>query len=127
MDDLPPFLHRFRLISLPIFWEDGAHLYHYPEFDYDSFFKRLSRPGLKVINMHPMHLMLNTPYFQYTRDIKDRLSRAEWNHLDEEQIRKIAWTGEGIASFSRRMMEDTKKAGFRTAYMEDVYDWIMKL
>ena len=127
METLPPFLHRSKVVSFPIFWEDGAYLYWYAKFDYDDFLRRLSAPGLKVINMHPMHLMLNTPYFSYTREIKDRLSREEWNRLSREEIEKIAWKGDGIAAFSLRILDDVKKAGFETAYMDDIYDWIMSL
>ena len=34
LDVVPPFLHRSNTINFPIFWEDGAYLYHYKEFDY---------------------------------------------------------------------------------------------
>ena len=125
LDIVPPFLHRSNTISFPIFWEDGAYLYHYADFDYQSFWKQLDRPGLKVLNMHPMHLMLNTPYFQYTREIKDRLTREEWNHLDERTIDRIAWHGDGITGFIYHMIEDVKRREIQAVYLEDVYDWIM--
>ena len=126
LDVVPPFLHRSNTINFPIFWEDGAYLYHYNGFDYDSFWKQLNQPGLKVLNMHPMHLMLNTPYFSYTREIKDRLTREEWNALDERTIDQIAWKGEGITSFIHRIVSDVKASGIKSAYLEDVYDWIME-
>lgn len=127
MDTLPPFLHRSQTVSFPIFWEDGAYLYNYQGFDYEAFRQRFHMPGLKVINMHPMHLMLNTPYFSYTREIKDRLSREEWNHLDESSIGKLRYQGEGITTFIEKILDDIKASGMRTAYLEDVYDWICSL
>ena len=84
-------------------------------------------PGLKVINLHPMHLLLNTPYFKYTREIKDRLSRSEWNHLDDGQIAKLAFEGRGITSFIEEMVDFFQKKGFAFRYLEDVYDWILTL
>lgn len=133
MDTLPPFLHRSQTVSFPIFWEDGAYLYNYrggigeQAFDYAYFRERFMRPGLKVINMHPMHLMLNTPYFSYTREIKDKLTREEWNNLDEESIGKLRWNGEGIRTFIERMLDDILRTQTKTAYLEDVYDWICGL
>ena len=130
MDILPPFLHRSQTVSFPIFWEDGAYLYNYPEdimSGYDAFWKRFDRPGLKVINMHPMHLMLNAPYFSYTREIKDRLSREEWNNLDQGSIGKLHYDGDGITTFIEKMLDDIQAAHVRTEYLEDVYDWITGL
>ena len=91
MDIVPPFLHRSKTISFPIFWEDGAFLYYSKGFDFSLMEKQLISPGLKVINIHPMHFMLNTPYFSYTREIKDRLKRQEWNNLNEEQIDRLCF------------------------------------
>ena len=130
MDILPPFLHRSQTVSFPIFWEDGAYLFYYGGevmHGYDAFWRRFKKPGLKVINMHPMHLMLNTPYFSYTREIKDRLSREEWNHLDQDQIAKLRYGGEGITTFIEKMLDDIKNAQVKTEYLEDVYDWITQL
>ena len=130
MDILPPFLHRSQTVSFPIFWEDGAYLYNYPGDvmeGYNAFWKRFDRPGLKVINIHPMHLMLNTPYFSYTREIKDRISREEWNHLDENRISRLRYNGEGITQFIEKMLDDIQRTQTRTAYLEDVYDWITRL
>ena len=130
MDVLPPFLHRSQTVSFPIFWEDGAYLYNYPGDvmeGYDSFWKRFNRPGLKVINMHPMHLMLNTPYFSYMREIKDRFSREEWNHLGEEQISKLRHNGNGIRRFIEKMLDDIQRTKTKSAFLEDVYDWIQSL
>ena len=127
LDNVPPFLHRSKTVSFPIFWEDGAYLYSNDQFDFDFFKSRLHRPGLKVINIHPMHLMLNTPYFRYTREIKDRLSRAEWNHLNEENIQKLRFCGYGITNFVQEMIEDIQQCGTQVMYLEDVYQWILSL
>lgn len=120
-------LHRSKTISFPIFWEDGAYLYNYDGFDYGTFYHRFMCQGLKVINMHPMHLMLNTPYFKYTREIKDSLSREEWGHLDEAFICKMCYPGEGITTFIERMLDDICTQNLEAIYLEDVYDWICGL
>ena len=127
LDNVPPFLHRSKTISFPIFWEDGAYLYSNDKFDFAFFKNRLHRPGLKVINIHPMHLMLNTPYFSYTREIKDRLTRAEWNNLNQETIQNLSYKGYGITNFIYEMISDMKACGTELMYLEDIYQWIVGL
>lgn len=127
MDIVPPFLHRSKTISFPIFWEDGAFLYYSEDFDFSLMKKQLLAPGLKVINIHPMHLMLNTPYFSYTREIKDTLSREEWNSMDENVILKLSYKGEGIKTYIDKIMDTIHKNNIKTMFLEDVYQWIMSL
>ena len=127
MDIVPPFLHRSKTISFPIFWEDGAFLYYSKDFDFSLMKKQLLSPGLKVINIHPMHLLLNTPYFSYTREIKDRLTRAEWNQMDESAIQKLSYQGEGIADYIDKIMETISVNNLETAFLEEIYQWILSL
>lgn len=127
MDIVPPFLHRSKTISFPIFWEDGAFLYYSQDFSFSLMEKQLLSPGLKVINIHPMHLMLNTPYFSYTREIKDTLSREEWNSMDENVISKLSYKGEGIKTYIDKIMDTIHKNNIKTMFLEDVYQWIMSL
>lgn len=112
LDDVFPFLHRSGIVRVPVFLEDGGYLLS--DFAKESLRlapikERLFSPGIKVINVHPMHLMLNTPHFSYTRDIKDRLSREEWNSLNADSIGKIAYEGEGIRTFLMEMMEEASR------------------
>lgn len=127
MDIVPPFLHRSKTISFPIFWEDGAFLYYSDSFDFELMERQLKAPGLKVINIHPMHLMLNTPYFSYTREIKDSLSREEWNRMDKQVIEKLAFKGEGIADYIDKIIKTICKNHIETVFLEDVYEWIMSM
>lgn len=125
MDIVPPFLHRSKTISFPIFWEDGAFLYYSDNFDFELMEKQLLSPGLKVINIHPMHLMLNTPYFSYTREIKDRLSREEWNNMDKEVISKLSYNGMGIKNFIDKIIYTINYCRIKNVFLDEVYDWIM--
>ena len=56
---LGPFYDWSGLVRLPIYWEDDVHcLYFDGRFDRDAL--QLQRPGLKILNFHPVHLFLNT-------------------------------------------------------------------
>jgi hypothetical protein len=97
--------HRSGMISLPIFLEDGGFLLMDPELDFSALLPRLKTPGLKIINFHPAHMAFNTPRFSYTREIKDKLSREQWNNIDEKMLKTLSYSGTGIADVIRRIAD----------------------
>lgn len=105
LDPARPFLHRSGMVSFPVFFEDGAYLYHKLSLDFDAARPRFMSPGLKVINVHPMHFALNTPYFSYMRDIKNRVSREDWNRMPEKELESLRFPGQGIADFTRELVK----------------------
>ena len=125
LDNIPPYLHRNNIVEFPIFFEDGAYILNNDELNFDNIKEAFLSPGLKVINIHPMHLMLNTPYFKYTREIKDKLSREEWNNLTAESIEKISYKGnDGIRNVIDGMVSAVNENGIKTMFMEDIYKYI---
>ena len=89
LDVIHPFVHRSGMVSFPAFFEDGAYLYHGLDLNFSSVKSYFEQPGVKVINIHPMHLLVNTPDFQYMRDIKDSVSRDVWNSMSDEIIEQV--------------------------------------
>ena len=121
LDVVRPFVHRSGMICFPAFFEDGGYIKSGMELNYNVFSEAFRTKGLKVINIHPMHFVLNTPYFKYTRDIKDNLSREEWNGLDEESLGRIIYRGNGIRNVLEDMIEDMKKRGTEIITLEEAY------
>ena len=107
--------------------EDGSYIAEGYPFDLEIMKNYFSAPGLKVINIHPMHFMLNTPYFKYTRDIKDRLSRREWNELDGEKLAKLRYEGKGISSFLLAICDFARGMGAEIKNISQLYDEIVSL
>lgn len=105
MDAVPPFLHRSGMIGFPVFLEDGALLYHDGSLEFEDTKKRYDCGGIKVIDIHPMHFMVNTPYFKYTREIKNSLSRQEWNSVDEDLLRKLRYPERGISDYIKELVD----------------------
>lgn len=125
LDDVKPFIHRSGLLSLPVYFEDGAYIQHGGNFDFQSISEKyFDKPGLKIIDIHPMHLMLNTPNFKYTRNIKDTLSRHEWNDLGKDQIEKLRYNGPGIYNFIMEMMDFMINKNINISTLEDIYKQI---
>lgn len=121
LENAAPFVNRSAMVSFPIFMEDGAYLLNGMPLDFAEAKALFDGPGLKVINAHPMHLMINTPHFRYTREIKDRLSREEWNSLDASSIAKLLYGGRGIADLLRDICEYAASSGAEIKTLKELY------
>ena len=124
MDIIPPFIHRSGMISFPVFFEDGAYIAHSDNLEFEVVKEQFMQNGLKVINIHPMHFALNTPYFSYTREIKDRLSREEWNQMDYETLQKLSYKGNGIQAFIRQLVAFSKNNNVKIVTLKEIYELI---
>lgn len=121
-DVLRPFTHRSGMVSFPVFFEDGAHIEHNRELNYREFRDDFRQKGLKVINIHPMHYALNTPYFAYTRRIKDTLSREEWNGMNEDKLFELRFDGKGIRDFIKQIISDAIERKAQIMTLSELYD-----
>jgi hypothetical protein len=100
LEIVPPFRDRFGLIEAPIFLEDGSYLWREHPLEITEELRNvIIGPGIKVILIHPMHFAVNTPHFKYMYDIKQLVSRLEWNTMKKGTIDKIRWHGRGIRDF----------------------------
>jgi len=125
LENIPPFLHRNNMVQFPVFLEDGAYLYNKGDLSFKSVEHIFSTAGLKVIDIHPMHLMLNTPYFAYARKIKDTVSKEEWNSFDEQAIKKMRSNEIGIANFIDEMIEFIHKNNIRTVCLKELCERLL--
>jgi hypothetical protein len=118
---IPPFRHRSGLYEFPVFFEDGSYLWNNGSLDFGEERKgwfSAKEGGLYIINIHPMHMAVNTPYFQYTRDIKDRLSREEFNNIGAREVEILRFKGYGIADFVKEMAEFVLERKIRTGRLD---------
>ena len=83
---LQPLFHESGLLEFPIFFEDGTQLYNQMELRIEKYLKNFTSPGIKIISFHPMNFVINPPTLQYMRNIKDTLSRENYNNLSNEKI-----------------------------------------
>lgn len=119
--DIKPLVHRSGLLSLPIFLEDGGYLLMDPALDFNQLIPKLASPGLKIINFHPAHMAFNTPDFMYTRKIKDRVSRASWNNMQIEDIKKVEHTGLGVRNSIQQIIEWVHQKNHKILSMHEIY------
>ena len=84
-----PFWMESQLLQVPIFFEDGSFLYNQLGLSIQPYRDYFTAPGIKVISFHPMNMAFNTPHIAWMRQIKDSLSRDEFNHIDASMIQRM--------------------------------------
>ncbi|WP_352420553.1 hypothetical protein [Proteiniborus sp.] len=122
LDKVNPFVHRSGIIRFPVYFEDGAYLLHKQNLLFNEVKTELfSSSGLMVINVHPMHLVMNTPNFQYSRTVKDSLSRQKWNSLNYNDFYGLNFKGLGIRDYIINLLDFVKENQFKTYTLHELY------
>jgi hypothetical protein len=130
---IPPYQQASGLVDFPVFFEDGRFLWEHDLMDFrtsparraafDHWFRD---NGIYVINIHPMHMAVNTPRFSYMRGIKDSLSREEYARFGEAELSKMRSGGFGIADFVADMIDYIIGQGIAVEGFQTVADSVAK-
>lgn len=108
LEIIPPFIDRLGLIQVPIYFEDGGYLWtHSPLRKLTETPKR----GLVVMNIHPMHFVINTPSFDYMVRIKKQFTREKWKEMSQKQLDDLRYQGEGIRGVITKLIDEFKETG----------------
>jgi len=91
--------HKFEgkaveIVRIPCFWEDDLNMYSStPLWHMDD--TRLLRPGLKIFNFHPAHVVLNSIEMKCYEYLKSQVSVAKWHpeFIAEHINKKFKGTG----------------------------------
>lgn len=120
-----PFVHRSGLIRFPIYFEDGAYLLHNNNLKFKEVRDKIFyKNGLYIINIHPMHLIINTPDFSYMRKIKSSLSKKAWNNLTYNELEHLSFKGRGIRTFILELFNHIKSENLPVLSLKEVYNKI---
>jgi len=114
-----PILHESGLINFPVFFEDGTHLYN--NLNFKKYIKLFESPGLKVISFHPMNFVFNSPTLEYMRQIKDSLSREEYNNISKSTIMDLRNRKKGIGDTVRDILNYVKTKDFKILSMNELH------
>lgn len=120
-----PILHESGLINFPVFFEDGTHLYNQLDLDFKKYIKLFSEPGIKIISFHPMNFVFNSPTLSYMRNIKDSLSREEYNNITKENIAKLRNNNSGVGQTVLDIVKFVKEKKYPIFSMNDLYNNIL--
>jgi hypothetical protein len=118
LESINPFQDRFGLLEVPIFLEDGGYLWQKHPLKITTVLKKaIANPGPKVILIHPMHFVVNTPHWDYMRSIKESTNRKRWNQMTTSQLDKLRWGKRGIRDFIIDLLDFAPK----TTSIRDLY------
>lgn len=123
--NIKPILHESGLIHLPIFFEDGTHLYNKLDLNFKKYINHFTSPGLKIISYHPVNFVINSPSFVFTRKIKDSLTRDEFLNINEKQITKFKNQNLGIKKTILDIMEFALSRNYPILTLNDIYNKVI--
>ncbi len=117
-----PILHESGLINYPVFFEDGTHLYNKLDINFKRYLDMFEKPGIKVISFHPMNFVFNSSSISFMRNIKDTLTREEYNNISATTISKLKNKNTGIKDTVIDIIEFVKKKNYRILSMNELFN-----
>lgn len=120
-----PILHESGLIHIPIFFEDGTHLYNKLNLDFTKYIDYFNSPGIKIISFHPMNYVFNSPNMHFMRSIKDSLSRQDYNNISTETINRLQHKGNGIGKTVDDIIAYATSKNYMITSLNEVYNQIV--
>ena len=121
-----PYLHESGLINLPVFFEDGTHLYHQLDLDFKKKIDLFLTPGIKIISFHPMNLVFNSPSLTFMRNIKDSLSREDYINISSDFIVCHRNKNMGIGKTVIDIVDFVKMKNLPVLSMNELYNEIIR-
>ena len=110
-----------KLLQIPVFVEDGSFLYNNLGLSIRPYLNYFSSPGLKVISFHPMNMAFNTPYIAWMRQIKDSMSREDFNNISCEMIETKRNREKGAYDLIMEIINLAQKIQAPILSIDDIY------
>ena len=119
---ITPYWLESKLLQVPVFFEDGSFLYNELGLSIEPYRKYFTAPGLKVISFHPMNMVFNTPYLAWMRQIKDSLSREEFNHIGGEIIEQKRNRERGAFTLVTEILNLARQLNAPILTLDEIYE-----
>ncbi len=116
-----PILHESGLINFPVFFEDGTHLYNQLDLNFNKYNNLFKTPGIKVISFHPMNFIFNSPSISFMRNIKDSLTREEYQNISKTSIEKLRNQNLGIRNTVTEIINFVRQKKYPVLSMNELY------
>ncbi|MDO8506585.1 MAG: hypothetical protein Q7S41_03135 [Candidatus Limnocylindria bacterium] len=118
---LAPMLAPFRTVAgtvrFPVFWEDDVHSSSGLEWELGSLRDALASPGLKIVNVHPLHVALNVPDEAFYES-----RRALYASPADTDPRDHAHRGKGTRTLLEDLFAYSTSDGRRPVRLADLYE-----
>lgn len=107
-EDIVPLRHSSGLMRLPVFWEDDIHFcWEGTDWNLDAYYRHFLKPGLKVINVHPIHFAMNTPSLDFYRGLS-----VPPGDVSADDIERLRHRGQGSRTFVTELLTRLRGEGF---------------
>lgn len=117
-EDLRPIRHATGIMRLPVFWEDDVHWCHGgTSWNLDDYYDRFLSPGLKIINVHPVHFALNTPNDEFYQSIRNNAGK-----LSAEEIERRRYRGKGVRTFVSELIGRLRQSKIEFHSLHDLFE-----
>ena len=114
--DCVPLRHNSGLIRFPVYWEDDNHWRNELPFELSIVKAEFEKPGLKVFNVHPLILAINTPNGEYYE-----ANKRLYNSGEEKGWQKAQYEGKGVYTFLEEVLKFVTNRGYSTVYLHDLF------
>lgn len=116
-----PYWLESKLLQIPVFLEEGSFLYNNLGLSIQPYLNHFSAPGLKVISFHPVNMAFNTPYLAWMREIKDSLSREEFNNISQDLIERKRNREKGAFDLIMEIINFAQKTQAPILSLDEIY------
>lgn len=123
---ISPYWLESKMLQIPVFFEEGSFLYNSLGLSIQPYLNNFTSPGLKVISFHPINMVFNTPYIAWMRQIKDSLSREEFNHISGEMIEERRNKEKGAFDLVMEILNLVEKINAPVLSIDEIYNHIVK-
>lgn len=117
---IEPLRHWSGIVRFPVYFEDDIFCACAgPDLPMDAVLRTLFMPGLKIFNVHAVHIACNTPNAAFYRE-----NRVALMQPDAERAR-VAWRGRGMADVFADLLNAIDRRGLRLTRFEDLVDDVL--
>ena len=116
---IEPTCHAYRLMRLPVFWEDDVHAGYVRDLTFDLVLQRLATPGLKILNVHPFSYAINMPDLAFYQQM-----RPQTRTLTAQDIAEQAWQGQGTRSWLRAIVAEVARLGGEFITLAELHSFV---
>ena len=111
-------LHDFY--ELNTFFEDGFYIKNQYPLNISYVIERMKSDGIYVFNLHPIHLAFNSNVSSLTREYKDKMTKIEYQNINDCFIKNKMFSGYGIKSFLKDLIIELKINDFQFISLDEV-------
>lgn len=119
---LQPLLMNSGLVRFLTFWEDGSYSEYAPDWKLSSIQEKLTTPGIKVFNIHPMNFAFNVATRDHYKQLKQSLQNSLWTQSDNNTIETFKNKNEGPQTLLNEVLNFILQKKFPIMTLKNLYE-----